>query len=106
MTGNRQDAEDILQDAFYLAFIKLRQLKSQDSFGAWLKRITVNQCIKFLQSRIHFADLDIPNHEQPAEDDHWMNELSMNEVNDEIRKLPDTRSDLSCSAVSFNSFFE
>jgi RNA polymerase sigma-70 factor (ECF subfamily) len=39
------EAEDIMQDAFLLAFTKLNTLKDVSTFGAWLKRIVINNSI-------------------------------------------------------------
>ncbi|TYB72588.1 RNA polymerase sigma factor [Bizionia gelidisalsuginis] len=39
------NAEDIMQDAFLLAFTKLDTLKDCNTFGAWLKRIVINKSI-------------------------------------------------------------
>ena len=39
------EAEDIMQEAFLTAFDKLHTFKGDASFGAWLKRIVVNQSI-------------------------------------------------------------
>jgi RNA polymerase sigma-70 factor (ECF subfamily) len=39
------EAEDIMQDAFLLAFTKLNTLKDISTFGAWLKRIVINNSI-------------------------------------------------------------
>ncbi|MFX7816626.1 RNA polymerase sigma factor, partial [Acinetobacter baumannii] len=47
MTGNRADAEDLLQESFLIAFKNLGQLKDINQFGGWLKRIVVNECIRF-----------------------------------------------------------
>ena len=38
-------AEDILQDSFLSAFTKLETFKGEVTFGAWLKRIVVNNSI-------------------------------------------------------------
>ncbi len=42
--GNLADAEDVIQDAFFQAFLNLRLLKTPESFGAWLNGIVVNLC--------------------------------------------------------------
>ncbi len=42
---NSFEAEDIMQDAFLLAFTKLESLKELKTFGAWLKRIVINKSI-------------------------------------------------------------
>jgi RNA polymerase sigma-70 factor (ECF subfamily) len=44
MLGNREDAEEALQDAFLRAFRSLGQYEERERFGAWLARILVNQC--------------------------------------------------------------
>ncbi|MDA3879773.1 MAG: RNA polymerase sigma factor [Prolixibacteraceae bacterium] len=51
MTNNREDAEDILQEAFIQAFSKLDTFRYESTFGAWLKRIVINNCINALQKR-------------------------------------------------------
>lgn len=47
--GNRQDAEDILQEAFADAFHTIHKFRFESSFGAWLKRIVVNKCISYIR---------------------------------------------------------
>jgi RNA polymerase sigma-70 factor (ECF subfamily) len=39
------EAEDIMQDSFLVAFTKLGELKDLQTFGAWLKRIVINNSI-------------------------------------------------------------
>ncbi|MGD1947142.1 MAG: RNA polymerase sigma factor [Croceivirga sp.] len=47
--GNKEDAEDIVQDSFIDAFKKLHTFKYESSFGAWLKRIVINKSINHLK---------------------------------------------------------
>lgn len=42
---NNFEAEDVMQDSFLLAFTKLESLKDVKIFGAWLKRIVINNSI-------------------------------------------------------------
>jgi RNA polymerase sigma-70 factor (ECF subfamily) len=44
IVGNREDAEDALQDAFLRAFNALGDYEERERFSAWLTRIVVNQC--------------------------------------------------------------
>src|SRR4051812_12915772 len=44
IVGNREDAEEALQDAFLRAFNALSDYEEQERFAAWLTRIVVNQC--------------------------------------------------------------
>ena len=89
MIGNKQDAEDVVQDAFVMAYCNLGKLRSEDSFGAWLKRIVINRCIRFLQTRVHFTEFELSNHEDTEMPENWINTVTMQEINGEIQKLPD-----------------
>jgi RNA polymerase sigma-70 factor (ECF subfamily) len=51
MMYNREEAEDMLQESFTEAFIKLNTFRYESSFGSWLKRIVVNKCINELKRR-------------------------------------------------------
>lgn len=42
--GNREDAEEAVQDAFLRAFRALDEYEDRERFAAWLARILVNQC--------------------------------------------------------------
>jgi RNA polymerase sigma-70 factor, ECF subfamily len=44
MLGNREDAEEALQDAFTRAYRSLGRCEDPERFGAWLFRILVNRC--------------------------------------------------------------
>ncbi|WP_034057322.1 RNA polymerase sigma factor [Lacinutrix jangbogonensis] len=46
---NNEDAKDAMQDGFIKAFSKLESYAPDYSFGAWLKRIIINQCLDFLR---------------------------------------------------------
>ena len=51
MMNNREDAEDMLQEAFVQAFQKLDTFRNESSFGTWLKTITIHTCINALNKR-------------------------------------------------------
>src|SRR5256885_4904974 len=44
MLGNREDAEEVLQDAFVRAYRSLACCDDPERFGAWLYGILVNRC--------------------------------------------------------------
>jgi len=46
---DEMQAEDIMQESFLKAFRKLHTLKDQSTFGAWLKRIVINNSVQFLK---------------------------------------------------------
>jgi RNA polymerase sigma factor (sigma-70 family) len=51
-------AEDVMQESFLKAFAKLEHYKQEVSFGAWLKRIVVNQSIDFYKKNNQFKPED------------------------------------------------
>lgn len=44
MMGNREDAQDVVQETFLSVFKSLRGLRDPGSFSTWLYRITLNHC--------------------------------------------------------------
>ncbi len=58
IVGDPDDAEDVMQEAFLKAFLKLRTYKGEVSFGAWLKRIVVNKSLDFLRLKRERISLD------------------------------------------------
>jgi RNA polymerase sigma-70 factor (ECF subfamily) len=49
--NNREDAEDILQEAFVDCFRNIGTFRFESTFGAWLKMILVNKCINHLRKK-------------------------------------------------------
>ena len=45
ITGHSAEAEDAMQEAFLSAFTKIDSFKETSTFGAWLKRIVVNESL-------------------------------------------------------------
>jgi RNA polymerase sigma-70 factor (ECF subfamily) len=48
---NENDAKEILQDAFLLAWRKLPGFEGRAQFSSWMYRVTVNSSLMFLRSR-------------------------------------------------------
>lgn len=51
MTGNEQDAEDVVQESFLRAYRSLGQFDDRASFGTWLYRIATNCSLDLVRSR-------------------------------------------------------
>ncbi len=51
ITQNREDAEDVVQDAFLKAYNNLAQFQGQSKFYTWLVRIAVNEALMKLRRR-------------------------------------------------------
>lgn len=51
MCGNREDAQDCLQEAMLRVYRAISGFKAQSSFSTWLYRITMNTCLDELRKR-------------------------------------------------------
>ncbi|MCX5711471.1 MAG: sigma-70 family RNA polymerase sigma factor [Candidatus Omnitrophica bacterium] len=51
LTGNHEDAEDILQEALSQAFTHIHQFRGGSLFSTWLYRIAINDCSKAFRQR-------------------------------------------------------
>ncbi len=51
ITENREDAEDVMQEAFYKAFAHMDQFQGNSLFYTWLVRITVNEALMKVRRR-------------------------------------------------------
>jgi len=60
MTGRREDAEDIVQEAFVRAFRQLGRFEARANFGTWLYRIGFNCAIDYVRSRRHRETCALP----------------------------------------------
>ncbi len=62
--NSREDAEEVVQDSFIKAYGNLENFNGESTFGAWLKRITINNSINLVKRRkIKFEDI---NDNEPA----------------------------------------
>jgi RNA polymerase sigma factor (sigma-70 family) len=50
-TPNREDAEEIAQDAFIKAFKSLGNFRGESKFSTWLFTITTTSCLSFLRKK-------------------------------------------------------
>jgi RNA polymerase sigma-70 factor (ECF subfamily) len=64
--GNRQDAEDIVQESYLKAFRNLHSFRSDSKFSTWLYRIVYNTAITHTRARMWTADYGKEAEEVPA----------------------------------------
>jgi RNA polymerase sigma-70 factor, ECF subfamily len=58
------EAEDVVQEAYVLAFSNLAKFRSESSLATWLTRITLNEALGRLRRRrptVDLSSLDLPN---------------------------------------------
>lgn len=91
MLNDRTEAEDLLQDSFAEAFMKLDSFRYESAFGAWLKRIVVNKCINHLKKKraqlVYTEHVPESNHEN--EDDTSTLQMEVKRIHAAMEKLPD-----------------
>jgi RNA polymerase sigma-70 factor (ECF subfamily) len=68
MTGNEQDAKDVVQEAFLRAYRGLDAFESRASFSTWLHRIAANFSMNLLRQRRRNAAARGPDNDRPPED--------------------------------------
>lgn len=85
---NENDAKDAMQEGFLKAFLNIDTYKTTATFGAWLKRIIINQCIDELKKRqFKMESLETENL-QITDDDDWQFESTI--TKQDILKAIDT----------------
>jgi RNA polymerase sigma-70 factor (ECF subfamily) len=71
-------AEDIMQESFLTAFTKLNSLEDTKLFGAWLKRIVVNNSIAHYNKTTKQNEIPLDTVMYKVEDDNGIDESNHN----------------------------
>ena len=82
-------AEDVMQDAFIKAFKNIENYKNEVAFGAWLKRIVINQSIDQLKkNKLELVSINEEVISKPDEND-WSveSDISVEGIVEEINNL-------------------
>ena len=91
LMNSREEAEDMLQDSFVDAFSRLKGFRFESSFGSWLKRIVVNNCLNELKRRkadLQFFD-DMSMFDGQKEDEQeYEKGLSVENIRKAMEQLP------------------
>jgi RNA polymerase sigma-70 factor (ECF subfamily) len=96
ITGNEQDAEEVVQDALWTAARKIGMFKGESAFGSWVYRITANTAYQKLRGRrsrrheVSWADLspafdDERHHAEPIAD--WSGKVEEPALQVELRAV-------------------
>ncbi|WP_422104579.1 RNA polymerase sigma factor [Winogradskyella sp.] len=48
---NKEDAEDVTQNAFIIVLNSIKKFRSESKFSTWLYKIVYNECLKALKSK-------------------------------------------------------
>ena len=88
---NEAVAEDMTQEAFIKAFENMAVFSGEVSFGAWLKRIVINNCLDWLKKRkltiVSMSDQKI----QVADEENWEvhDQTTITQIKTAINQLPE-----------------
>jgi RNA polymerase sigma factor (sigma-70 family) len=91
MMNSREEAEDMLQEVFTQAFMKLETFRYESSFGSWLKRIAVNTCINAINKRkveLTYCE-EIYDHDRAEEHDDYEPEYTVENISRAMEQLPE-----------------
>ncbi|HLT52045.1 MAG TPA: RNA polymerase sigma factor [Arenibacter sp.] len=92
---DRTTAEDVMQESFLSALTKLDTFKGEVSFGAWLKRIVVNNSIHQYRKQLKRGEVDLNDQMYKVEDndgyvpDSGIDGLKAQKVIDTMKLLKD-----------------
>jgi len=92
IVNNSMEAEDIMQEAFLVAFRKLDTFKGESGFGTWLKRIVVNKSLDSVKKKKLFLtdnedEIGFP--EESKNDEKEFVFSKAEKVKEAMDKLPD-----------------
>jgi RNA polymerase sigma-70 factor (ECF subfamily) len=59
ITGNGQDAEEVVQDAFWIVVRKIDTFRGESAFGSWLYRIVANAAYQKLRGQSRRVDISL-----------------------------------------------
>lgn len=89
-TKNTEEAEDVLQESFIKVFDKIGSFRKEGSLEGWIRRITVNTAIRYIQTKspiVSKADLHIVENYEGEKDEtycyHFQDILNL------VQMLPD-----------------
>lgn len=86
---SREEAKEIVHDAFLKAFAKLESVVNAESFKPWLRRIVVNTSIDYYRRNSHSTHhLDVAKHDTDDLSEDVLSKLSAEDIHAAIAKLP------------------
>jgi RNA polymerase sigma-70 factor (ECF subfamily) len=91
ITGNREDAEEAMQDAFFNVYRHLKEFEGTSRFTTWLTRVAINEALQKLRRRRNTTSLDDPaisdDQLMPQRTDEWHANPEQRYAVQELRQL-------------------
>lgn len=94
LLNNSAEVEDMVQEAFCVAFEQLNRLENKDNFEGWIKRIAINRSISLIRKNKHVFKEDyffesIPEDEACVMTEEKLFQSKVDDVKEAIMNLPD-----------------
>lgn len=88
IVGDAMQAEECMQDGFMAAFNKIDKWHQRASFGAWLKKIIVNECLDYLaKNKLDVVSIDKVQVADPVEEEVNEPEYTVHQVKEAMAQL-------------------
>lgn len=99
LIGNREEAEDLLQNVFIKAFENMQSYDAERKFSSWIYRIAHNEAVNFIKRKslkrfISWEDITSTkdklagNGSEDGADDLWLRKEAIGEIDEAINRLP------------------
>ncbi len=87
MVGNREDAQDIVQETFFSVFKSIRGLRDPGSFSTWVYQITLNHCRARRRSRNSSIYLNDAGSDQTGDEKSFLSTIPAENRGDALETL-------------------
>lgn len=88
--NTREEAEDVLQDAFIKIFDKISYFRGDGSFEGWMRRIMVNTALRSRDKRmLKFEPGDLDKVAEPVIPSSVLGEMNVKEIMHEVEQMPE-----------------
>ena len=99
LVGNREEAEDILQNVFVKMYNNIKRFDTKRKFSSWIYRIAHNEAVNFLKRKskkqfVSWEDITVSKDKLEASSkeispvDSWIKKETKKEVQDALNRLP------------------
>lgn len=91
MVAEQSIAKDMMQDTFVKVFEELGNFRGESTLGAWIKKITINNCLIHLRRKGHLQMQKLDEASLKVVEDHpeiLIKEVDMLKIHEAIKSLP------------------
>lgn len=87
IVNDTAEAEDVMQEAFIRAFSKIDTFQEKSTFGAWLKKITVNLSLNSLNKNSKYQTVSFEDQFKHQQDEDEGIDLKEEEESSKVQKV-------------------